>query len=117
MPAYAQLIDQVKGALRLGLLMRGDRLPTVKEVAGSLAINPNTVLRAYRDLEHLGLVDTRAGSGTFVIAEPGVVTVQARERLTKKLMQWLEEADREGMDAEAVIALFRMAVESKRSAA
>ena len=117
MPAYAQLVDQVRGALRLGLLQRGDQLPTVKEVAGTLAINPNTVLRAYRDLEHLGVVSSRPGAGTFVVAEPGGVTVEARERLTKKLMQWLDEADREGMDVEAVLALFRMALESRRSAA
>ena len=63
---YLQLIQQVRSALRLGLLQEGDRLPTVKEVSGALAINPNTVLKAYRELEHEGLASARPGVGTFV---------------------------------------------------
>src|SRR5918998_6454602 len=63
---YMQLIQQVRRALRLGLLAEGDQLPTVKDVVGGLAINPNTVLKAYRELEHQGLVTAKPGVGTFV---------------------------------------------------
>ena len=65
-PTYLQLVQQVRQAVRLGLLQPGDRLPTVKEVVGKLAINPNTVLKAYRELDHEGLVEGRRGQGTFV---------------------------------------------------
>src|SRR6185503_10508104 len=64
---YMQLVQQVKQSLRLGLLERGDQLPKVREVAESLAINPNTVLKAYRELEIEGLVEGRPGVGTFVV--------------------------------------------------
>src|SRR5437879_13487272 len=64
---YLHLVHQVRNALRLGMLRPGDQLPTVKEVVGSLAINPNTVLKAYRELEHEGLVEGRPGMGTFVL--------------------------------------------------
>src|ERR1700733_15182574 len=63
---YLQLIHQARQALRLDLLSRGDQLPTVKDVVGRLAINPNTVLKAYRELEYEGLVSARPGIGTFV---------------------------------------------------
>ena len=64
---YLQLVQQVKHALRLGILDVGDQLPTVKEVVATLAINPNTVLKAYRELEHAGLIESRPGQGTFVL--------------------------------------------------
>ena len=63
---YLQIVQQVRQALRLGLLREGDQLPTVKDVVARLAINPNTVLKAYRELEHAGLVGARPGVGTFV---------------------------------------------------
>src|SRR5437763_14919213 len=63
---YLQIVQQVRRALRLGVLREGDQLPTVKEVVTRLAINPNTVLKAYRELEHGGLVGARPGVGTFV---------------------------------------------------
>ena len=69
-PTYLQLVQQVEHAIRLGYLGLGDRLPTVKEVVGSLAINPNTVLKAYRELEHRGLAAGRPGQGTFVQGWP-----------------------------------------------
>jgi GntR family transcriptional regulator len=65
-PTYLQLVQQVEEALRLGYLRRGDRLPTVKDAVQSLAINPNTVLKAYRELEHRGLAVGRPGQGTFI---------------------------------------------------
>src|SRR6516225_8223319 len=69
-PTYLQLVQQVEQALRLGLLGPGDQLPTVKEMVGSLAINPNTVMKAYRELEHRGLAAGRPGQGTFVRGAP-----------------------------------------------
>ena len=68
---YLQIVQQVRQALRVGVLREGDQLPTVKEVVGQLAINPNTVLKAYRELEHEGLASARPGVGTFVAASPG----------------------------------------------
>ena len=65
-PSYLQIVQQVKHALRLGLLEVGDQLPTVREVVAQITINPNTVLKAYRDLEREGLVESRPGQGTFV---------------------------------------------------
>ena len=68
-PTYLQLVQQVRQAVRLGILRPGDQLPTVKEVVGGLAINANTVLKAYRELDHEGLVEARRGMGTFVSSE------------------------------------------------
>ena len=70
-PTYLQLVQQVTQALRLGILQPGDQLPTVKEVVGSLAINPNTVLKAYRELDLSGLVEGKRGQGTFVSTNLG----------------------------------------------
>ena len=69
-PTYLQLVQQVRQAVRLGILLPGDQLPTVKEVVSTLAINPNTVLKAYRELDREGLVVGRRGVGTFVSGEP-----------------------------------------------
>ena len=65
-PLYRQLIDQVQGAIAAGLLVPGDQLPTVRQVAVDLEINPNTVMRAYREMEIRGILDTQQGTGTFV---------------------------------------------------
>src|SRR3978361_1116896 len=65
-PTYLQIVQQVSQAVRLGVLRPGDQLPTVKDVVGTLTVNPNTVLKAYRDLDHEGLVEGRRGVGTFV---------------------------------------------------
>jgi GntR family transcriptional regulator len=65
-PAYRQIIDQVQGGLASGALAAGDQLPTVRQLAVDLAINPNTVLRAYRELEIRGVLDTQQGTGTFI---------------------------------------------------
>src|SRR5215472_9564208 len=88
-PTYLQLVQQVEHALRLGYLSQGDRLPTVKEVVSSLAINPNTVLKAYRELEHRGIAAGRPGQGTFVQAEPAVVPLAELTELRKSLLGWL----------------------------
>ena len=103
---YLQLIHQVRHALRLDLLREGDRLPTVKDVATGLAINPNTVLKAYRELEYQGLVAARPGVGTFVTGTLGGASLAAHEPLRRELRRWLGKARRAGMDEESIEALF-----------
>ena len=103
---YMQLIHQVRHALRLDLLREGDRLPTVKDVATGLAINPNTVLKAYRELEYQGLVAARPGVGTFVTGTLGGASLAAHEPLRRELRRWLGKARRAGMDEESIEALF-----------
>ena len=104
---YRQIVDQVRRALRLGLLDEGDQLPTVKEVVGQLAINPNTVLKAYKDLEHTGLVAARPGVGTFVTATLRDASLAAHAPLRRDLIRWLGKARRAGLDEESIEALFR----------
>ena len=104
---YLQLVHQVRQALRLGLLDEGDQLPTVKEVVGRLAINPNTVLKAYRELEHEGLVSARPGVGTFVTKALSDYSLAAHGPLRRELQRWLVKARRAGLDDESIEALFR----------
>jgi GntR family transcriptional regulator len=116
---YRQLIDQVKQALRLGLLSKGDRLPTVKDAVAMVAVNPNTVLKAYRELEYEGLVAARPGVGTFVTGALADGSLAAHGPLREDLLRWLETARRAGLDSDSIEALFlntfRSAVkESKR---
>lgn len=68
-PVYRQIIDQVRGGIAAGMLSAGDQLPTVRQLAVDLAINPNTVLRAYRELELGGTLETHQGTGTFISAK------------------------------------------------
>jgi GntR family transcriptional regulator len=103
---YQQIVKQVRHALRLGLLEVGDQLPTVKDVVGQLAINPNTVLKAYRELEHEGLVAPRPGVGTFVVRTLSDDTLSAHRGLTRELDRWLAKARRAGLDEESIEALF-----------
>src|SRR5438874_13309663 len=103
---YLQIVQQVKHALRLGMLRTGDQLPTVKEVVGSIAINPNTVLKAYRELEHEGLVEGRPGVGTFVLKTLKGPPPDKQAALQRSLDRWLEAAFQAGMDRDSVIALF-----------
>jgi GntR family transcriptional regulator len=103
---YLQLVRQVRQALRLGLLREGEQLPTVKEVVARLAINPNTVLKAYRELEHEGLVAARPGVGTFVTATLTDTSVAAHGPLRQELRRWLTKARRAGLDDESIEALF-----------
>jgi GntR family transcriptional regulator len=109
---YLQLIRQVRQALRLGLLRAGDQLPTVKDVAGSLAINPNTVLKAYRLLEYEGLVAAKPGVGTFVTTTVSDASVAEHQGLNLELSAWLRRAQQAGLDAEDIEALFQRAVQS-----
>lgn len=103
---YLQLVQQVRRALRLGLLQVGDQLPTVKEVVGRIAINPNTVAKAYRELEREGLVSARPGLGTFIVATLGDASLAAQGPLRTKLRRWLIEAHQAGLDQESIDALF-----------
>ena len=103
---YLQLVHQVRQALRLGLLREGDQLPKVKDVAAGLAINPNTVLKAYRELEYEGLVAARPGIGTFVTGTLGGGMLAAHGPLRHDLQRWLARARRAGLDDESIEALF-----------
>jgi GntR family transcriptional regulator len=103
---YLQLVRQVRHALRLGLLRAGDQLPTVKEVVARLAINPNTVLKAYRELEHEGLAAARPGVGTFVTRTLSDASLAAHGPLRQDLQRWLVKARRAGLDDESIEALF-----------
>jgi GntR family transcriptional regulator len=103
---YLQLVQQVRHALRLGLLREGDQLPTVKQAVAQLAINANTVLKAYRQLEHEGLVTARPGLGTFVTATLTDTSLAAHGPLRLDLQRWLAKARRAGLDDESIEALF-----------
>jgi GntR family transcriptional regulator len=103
---YLQLIHQVRQALRLGLLHQGDQLPKVKDVAAGLAINPNTVLKAYRQLEHEGLAAARPGIGTFVTGTLDGGPLTAHGPLRRDLQRWLAKARRAGLDDESIEAMF-----------
>jgi GntR family transcriptional regulator len=104
---YLQLVQQVRHALRLGMLSPGEQLPTVKDVVASLAINPNTVLKAYRELEHAGLAAGRPGVGTFVTATLPDAPVAAQLPLRRELERWLGKARAAGLDDESIEAVFR----------
>src|SRR4030081_633157 len=101
-----QLVRQVRQALRLGLLREGDQLPTVKDVVARLAINPNTVLKAYRELEHEGLAAARPGVGAFVTRTLTAASRAAHGPLRQDLHRWLAKARRAGLDDESIEALF-----------
>ena len=107
---YMQLVQQIKHALRLGLLEPGDRLPTAAEVVAALAINPNTVLKAYRELEREGLVTARPGLGTFVERTLGDASPVARARLGRQLAGWMRTAYGAGLAREDIEALFTAAL-------
>src|SRR5580765_8539820 len=111
---YMQLIHQVRQALRLGLLHEGDQLPKVKDVVAGLAINPNTVLKAYRELEYEGLVAARPGIGTFVTGTLDGGPLAAHGPLRHELQRWLARARRAGLDDESIEALFASTFRSAR---
>lgn len=102
---YMQLVQQVKQALRIGLLEPGDQLPRMREVAQSLAINPNTVLKAYRELEIEGLVEGRKGVGTFVLRTPADASLVNQDELREDLVAWLHRARAAGLSADDIVAL------------
>jgi len=109
-PTYLQLVQQVEHALRLGYLKPGDQLPKVRDVVAALAINPNTVLKAYRDLEVKGLAAGRPGIGTFVLATLSQVALPELTALRRSLAGWLAAADEAGLDEDGMVALFTSAL-------
>jgi GntR family transcriptional regulator len=110
-PTYLQLVQQVENAIRLGYLRRGDQLPRIKDVVASLSINPNTVLKAYRELEQKSLIGARPGLGTFVEAEPTTVGLAELTTLRRNLVTgWLREAAAIGLDEDGIVALFTSAL-------
>jgi GntR family transcriptional regulator len=105
-PTYLQLVHQVEHALRLGYLRPGDQLPRVRDVVSSLVINPNTVLKAYRELETKGLTIGRPGQGTFIEATLSQVSLPELTDLRRSLLGWLTAADEAGLDEDGIVALF-----------
>jgi GntR family transcriptional regulator len=109
-PTYLQLVQQVEHALRLGYLTPGDQLPKVRDVVAALAINPNTVLKAYKELEMKGLAAGRPGQGTFVQATLSQVALPELAVLRRSLLGWLASADAAGLDEDGMVALFSSAL-------
>ena len=107
---YLQLVQQVEQAMRLGTLVSGDQLPTAKSVVAALGINPNTVLKAYRELEHRGLVDARPGVGTFVRAGAPMGSIPEQPRLRSRLASWMLSARAAGLAEADVHALVTSAL-------
>jgi GntR family transcriptional regulator len=106
---YLQLVQQVHQALQLGLLEPGDQLPTAQQVVAQLAINPNTVLKAYRDLEREGLVRARPGQGTFIIRSLPRTDPATQTRFLGSMTDWLREARAAGLGPDDVEAIYRTA--------
>src|SRR5690349_14645020 len=109
-PTYLQLVQQVEHALRLGYLRPGDQLPKVRDVVAALAINPNTVLKAYKELETKGLAAGRPGQGTFVQATLSQVALPELTVLRRTLVDWLASAGAAGLDEDGIVALFSSAM-------
>ena len=109
-PTYLQLVQQVEHALRLGYLKPGDQLPRVRDVVASLAINPNTVLKAYKELDTKGLTVGRPGQGTFIQATLSQVALPELAGLRKALLGWLAAAGAAGLDEDGMVALFTSAL-------
>ena len=105
-PTYLQIVQQARQAIRLGILQPGDQLPTVKDVVGSLAINPNTVLKAYRELDLEGLVEGRRGVGTFVASDVTSLPRDDVAELRSALEAWVARARKTGLDDETLSGLF-----------
>ena len=112
-PTYVQLVQQVHQALHLGLLAPGDRLPTAQHVVSALAINPNTVLKAYRDLEREGLVRARPGLGTFVVGRLPRTDPAAQARFRKSMAAWLRSARDAGLSVQEIEAIYRTAIRDR----
>jgi DNA-binding transcriptional regulator YhcF (GntR family) len=106
-PPYMQIVHQVRQALRMGVLTLGDKLPTVREVVAATAVNPNTVLKAYRELERDGLVQPRAGHGTFVVGLPSGPPPGTHSRLAGSLADWVRGAREAGLDDESIESLLQ----------
>jgi len=114
-PFYRQIIEQVKFAIARGDLRPGDRLPTVRQLAVDLSINPNTVIRAYREMEIAGVLDTHQGSGTFVSGEPPEIDEPERVRMLDQILtELMARASGYGFTLEEVLEGLRARKEERR---
>jgi GntR family transcriptional regulator len=113
-PPYLQLVQQVKQDIRLGLLKEGGKLPAVREVVTMIAINPNTVVKAYRELENQGFIEKRAGIGTFVSKQPASPDPDVQAVLSEKLDNWNNETEAAGLDEEGMEALISQTLRKRR---
>jgi GntR family transcriptional regulator len=112
-PPYLQIVQQVRQALRMGVLDVGDKLPTVREVVAATTINPNTALKAYRELERDGLIEARAGHGTFVRRRLPGPPPGTHSRLGRSLAKWVREAREAGLDDESMDSLLQVALRAE----
>ena len=111
-PPYQQIVQQVRQALRMGVLDVGDQLPSVRDVVAVAVVNANTVLKAYRDLEREGLVEARSGQGTFVRGRPPGPPPGTHTRLGRTLAAWVREARAAGLDDDAIESLLRVTLQA-----
>jgi GntR family transcriptional regulator len=111
-PPYLQIVEEVRRALLAGRLVPGDQLPTVKEVVRQVTVNPNTVLRAYRELEWLGLVEGRRGVGTFVVGRPQGPSPIKHAALARGLDRWIAQSRDAGLDDSSIESMVRSALQS-----
>jgi len=114
-PIYRQLVQQVRRDVMLGRLRPGDQLPSVSEVVGALSVNPNTVVKAFSELEHQGLVERRRGVGTFVAASPPLTSLAVPPGLLGSLTRWVERARQDGLSAEQIRMLLEVALDEPAS--
>ena len=110
-PIYRQLVQQVRRDVMLGRLQPGDQLPSVKEVVDALSVNPNTVVKAFGELEHQGLVVRRQGVGTFVAAAPSMTSLPVARKLLGSLARWVERARQDGLSSEQIRMLVELALD------
>ena len=113
-PPYLQIVQQVQQAVHMGLLKEGDQLPTVREVVTMITVNPNTVMKAYKELEALKVVEGRAGLGTFVLKQATGPPLALQATYGKKLSQWMHEALQAGLDEESIETLFHVTLRNIR---
>lgn len=113
-PTFMQIVQQVEHALRLGYLSPGDQLPKVRDVVAALAINPNTVMKAYRELEMKGLAVGRPGQGTFIEATLTQVTLPVLTELRRSLVAWVTAAEAAGLDEDGINALMVNVLRERR---
>ena len=110
-PIYRQLVQQVRRDVMLGRLRPGDQLPSVKEVVDALSVNPNTVVKAFSELEHQGMIVRRQGVGTFVSAAPPLASLAVAPKLLGPLARWVERARQDGLSAEQIRLLLEAALD------
>ncbi|HEX5228343.1 MAG TPA: GntR family transcriptional regulator [Bryobacteraceae bacterium] len=115
-PAYRQIIDQVLGGIAAGSLRPGDQLPTVRQLAVDLAINPNTVVRAYRELEIREVLSTQQGTGTFLTdKKPPVDGLERERRVARLCAELLSKAGAEGIELQEIVSYLNEVSKERRT--